>query len=96
MPFILHGFKLTRGAHIGLDNPRVVTTFIETVLVQNDYFKSQTLSKTMEVINAEVRANIDHRLDITALDVETGVPADEFSDNLMFSVDMNVPSKRFH
>lgn len=96
MPYILHGFKLTRGAAIGLDNPREVTSFIETLMVQNRYFASTTLELTMGSINAEVKKHFGSVITITAMDAETGDQADEFSDNLLFQIDVDVPSQRLH
>lgn len=93
---ILRGFKLTRGAAIGIDNVKEVTTFIETLLVQNGYFAKSKFEDTMASINIEVRQHFGSLVTITAMDAETGDQADEFTDNLFFEIDANVPSKSFH
>jgi hypothetical protein len=93
---ILRGFKLTRGAAIGIDNPKEVSTFIETLLVQNGNFAGSEFEDTMLSINSEVRQHFGALVTITAFDAETGDQADEYSDNLFFEIDATVPSKSLH
>lgn len=96
MAKLFRGFSMTQVAARALDDPRMIKSFVETLLVQSNNFVDVQFDTAMSTINDRVKQEFGHEISITAMDVETGDAADEFSDVLLFQIDVDVPSKRLH
>ena len=81
----LVGYRVTGPAQLEADNPKELVVFIEQKI--NTSLNSQDKNVFLLELDKDIKSKFGQKFEVSYIDAETYLPADEYDDALLLQVD---------